>query len=561
MEKDEKIIVSMTSWKKRINNVANVINDILKQTLLPNKIILNLSSDEFKNGRNDLPIELLKTIDTNELCELYWVKEDTKPYKKLIPTLLRFPNDVIITIDDDIEYPKNFIELMYKEYLAYEKQCPIVSSKYVWEGGVYNHFGANTLIKKEFLGDYVFDLYENLYKKSPSLFPFSDPIFTYSVLLNGRRYRATRDLDMNIYRRKHGQDKNSLSRLGNDSYIKMRDNEHKLIREYIKTKYNKTYSDLLDAKLFVNITTYPLRDMYLPLMLENLKKQTKKPDKIILWLSEEEYDKSNIPLHIQKCLNNKLLTEIRWTEKNIYCHKRHEVFKTDNDVYNVFMDDDLLYENTYLETIYNSAKKHSNCVTTMAAVERGFVGSKQLSNKIKEKQSVKNTIMGGLSCVPPYVFPLESFKYTTIRDECAKKCDETWLQCWCIITDTKVNAIKNRPEYNLHTIGNSQSTALWNENKQMETKNLTFKNVMFIKTAYKLGIIPKIKEIFPKFYIDNEITKIIPEILEQYKNQQQLVAKKENVMSSNIVVSMYGNMVSKQIKTVNSKKLIRKINR
>ena len=112
--------------------------------------------------------------------------------------------------------------------------------------------------------------------------------------------------------------------------------------------------------IIVNITTYPKRDKFLPVMLKYFTKQTYKPNKIILWLSKDEYDKNNLPIHIQKCLDEKWLTDIMWVDKNIYCHKRHETFKYNNNAYNIFADDDIYYPIDYVEKLYLYSKICSN---------------------------------------------------------------------------------------------------------------------------------------------------------------------------------------------------------
>ena len=53
----------------------------------------------------------------------------------------------------------------------------------------------------------------------------------------------------------------------------------------------KSDSDIIIA----NITTWSKRDMHLFEMLSYFRKQTLYPDKIILWLSNDEYDKHNLP--------------------------------------------------------------------------------------------------------------------------------------------------------------------------------------------------------------------------------------------------------------------------
>lgn len=44
---------------------------------------------------------------------------DIRSYTKLVPALREFPNDIIITLDDDIIYPRNTIQQLYAEYMQY----------------------------------------------------------------------------------------------------------------------------------------------------------------------------------------------------------------------------------------------------------------------------------------------------------------------------------------------------------------------------------------------------------------------------------------------------------
>jgi len=105
------IIISLTSYGLRINDVYLVIESIFRQSLKADRIILWLSETEF--SRENLPEMLLKAEKRGlkiDFCK------DIKSYKKLIPTLKNHPEDLIITIDDDILYPINFIEKLVNEY-------------------------------------------------------------------------------------------------------------------------------------------------------------------------------------------------------------------------------------------------------------------------------------------------------------------------------------------------------------------------------------------------------------------------------------------------------------
>ena len=111
----KQIIISLTSWKKRIQNVPMVIQSILTGTKTPDKIVLNLSTDEFLLKDKELPTYLLMLKETNKI-EINWVKENTKAFKKIIPTMKLYPESVVISIDDDIIYPEFFLEKMVSKY-------------------------------------------------------------------------------------------------------------------------------------------------------------------------------------------------------------------------------------------------------------------------------------------------------------------------------------------------------------------------------------------------------------------------------------------------------------
>ena len=111
----KQILISLTSWKKRIQNVPMVIQSILTGTKPPDKIVLNLSTDEFLLKDKELPTYLLMLKETNKI-EINWVKENTKAFKKIIPTMKLYPESIIISIDDDIIYPEFFVEKMVSKY-------------------------------------------------------------------------------------------------------------------------------------------------------------------------------------------------------------------------------------------------------------------------------------------------------------------------------------------------------------------------------------------------------------------------------------------------------------
>lgn len=109
-----KLVVSLTSFPQRIDTVHLAINTLLRQSIKPNVLILWLAREQFPNGEKELPKSLLKLKDfglTIDWCE------DLKSYKKLIPSLKKYPNDIIITADDDLCYEEDWLESLYGTYL------------------------------------------------------------------------------------------------------------------------------------------------------------------------------------------------------------------------------------------------------------------------------------------------------------------------------------------------------------------------------------------------------------------------------------------------------------
>ena len=105
------IIVSLTTYGERVHEVAFTIESVMQQSMKPNRIILWLDYS-FKNQR--LPQSLLNQQKRG--LEIAFCK-DLRSYKKLIPSLHKFPNDAIITLDDDLLYDYDIIEHLILPYL------------------------------------------------------------------------------------------------------------------------------------------------------------------------------------------------------------------------------------------------------------------------------------------------------------------------------------------------------------------------------------------------------------------------------------------------------------
>ena len=123
----DNVTVSLTSHGKRVAEFAPfAIYSIFQQNVLPNRIVLNINQEKWND--DNLP-ELIKKLQIAglevNLCE------DVGPHTKLLPALQKYPDDVIITVDDDVYYYNDTIEDLIFDYRKRSKHCVICKSALV----------------------------------------------------------------------------------------------------------------------------------------------------------------------------------------------------------------------------------------------------------------------------------------------------------------------------------------------------------------------------------------------------------------------------------------------
>ena len=103
------IIVSMTSYGYRVEKTCPyAIYSILQQDRLPNRVVLNIDKEKW-NDKN-IPALLKKLQQVG--VEINYT-QDIGPHTKFIPTLQKYPDDIIITADDDVYYDRGMITELY----------------------------------------------------------------------------------------------------------------------------------------------------------------------------------------------------------------------------------------------------------------------------------------------------------------------------------------------------------------------------------------------------------------------------------------------------------------
>lgn len=113
-KRETPIIISLTSYEARFRDLPITLYSLLNQNLKPDRIILWLNED-YKDLSN-LPYEITQFIKNG--LEIRFVK-DIKSYTKAIYAFKEFSDSIIVTADDDIYYPKDWLKKLYLSYIAY----------------------------------------------------------------------------------------------------------------------------------------------------------------------------------------------------------------------------------------------------------------------------------------------------------------------------------------------------------------------------------------------------------------------------------------------------------
>lgn len=113
----KEVIVSITSFPKRIASVSESLKSIYTQTRKADRIILWLADEEFPGKVNDLPEALQQLVSENKL-QVGWCT-NTKPHKKYLGSMKKYPEALVITIDDDLSYQEDMIEMLFLSWLEY----------------------------------------------------------------------------------------------------------------------------------------------------------------------------------------------------------------------------------------------------------------------------------------------------------------------------------------------------------------------------------------------------------------------------------------------------------
>mgnify|MGYP002622085869 CR=1 FL=1 len=186
--------------------VPQVLKSIYGQTRRPDAVVLHLSEEEYPQMEDGLPTDVLRYVRREGLL-LRWHKGNARQWKKLIPTMREWPEAEIVSLDDDIIYPADFIERLTDEFRADGRTHPVTCGHSVWTGygRIKSHYGCFTVTMAKFHAPEVFELWERDIRPiviAARRKTFDDPLYTHTALMHGVLYKGSA-MNLNPLRKVH----------------------------------------------------------------------------------------------------------------------------------------------------------------------------------------------------------------------------------------------------------------------------------------------------------------------------------------------------------------------
>lgn len=222
-------------------------------------------------------------------------------------------------------------------------------------------------------------------------------------------------------------------------------------------------------KIVASLTSFPERIPTLYYTIESLLTQTLRPDRLILWLAEEQFPNKEDDLPSSLLQMKEFGLEIKWCE-DLKSYKKlvPTISECPNDIIITF-DDDIYYDENVVEDLYNGYLKNPDAISTVRAFRVKFVAPNFLSffssNEMfwnwrkYQNSSLYNTIIGcGGVLYPPNCLYSDIINKNKFQKVLPTQ-DDIFFWAMAILKKTPIQII-NGYSSSLNIVENSQEYGL-----------------------------------------------------------------------------------------------------
>ena len=252
-----------------------------------------------------------------------------------------------------------------------------------------------------------------------------------------------------------------------------------------KNAISKGITDKIKGKeLIVSLTTYPARVKSVSRVVKSLLVQTKRPNRLLLYLAKEQF-----PLG-EKSLPKELLGLQKDGLEIIFCddlkpHKKYFYSMLNNpEAVIVTADDDVIYKRDWLEKLWNSYKKFPNAISAMRARKVLFDDNGNLlpykTYPLVEKDfcniprmDLIATGVGGV-LYPPHLMDEDLFNKNNLK-ELSLYTDDLWLKVMEVLSDTPTVCLGIN---DANIISEVQDVALYKVNIEKDFNDINLRKII-----------------------------------------------------------------------------------
>lgn len=215
---------------------------------------------------------------------------------------------------------------------------------------------------------------------------------------------------------------------------------------YRLTRNNPKYKLMhpSDSQLIISLTSFPGRTANLWMVIESLLRQTVKPDKIILYLSKNQFDGiQSLPLNLRLMQDRGV--EIQFVEDDLRSHKKYfYAFRDYPDRLVMTVDDDVFYHPRVVESLLQLHQKYPQAIcchlASIITLEQGKIAPYLQWVDAKDEQISPNGFMpvgmGGIlyppGCMHELVLNSDVFRQICFH------ADDLWLNMMSRLNQTPV---------------------------------------------------------------------------------------------------------------------------
>jgi hypothetical protein len=198
----------------------------------------------------------------------------------------------------------------------------------------------------------------------------------------------------------------------------------------------------------LSFTSFPARIHFVEYSLFSVLNQTIRPEKIILWLSEEEFPgkETDIPDSLKRYCPFDF--EIRFVKENFKPYKKlYYALRESPDSVIVTFDDDVYYKTRWLEKLYKAYLKDSGCISAHRIHTVSFDNKRIAPYKNWKRQKEPVSFLNVATGAGGVLYPPRSLYKDVCNHELfltlCPNADDIWFYVMAVLQKTKIKRVKN----------------------------------------------------------------------------------------------------------------------